>query len=602
MPVKVRCPKCQKVLAAPDRARGKAVKCPGCATAIRVPSAAAKKGAARPDSAASEDDLASLDLRQIEDDRARICPKCAADLSWLDDDETECPQCGYDPTVGGLGRRARQKRSGPNPDEFWADAWTGSWSFLQENWSLALKMGGYWTASAVIALSFLNIAAWCERTPPMIVWGAIGVIFTLGLPGLYWSINNQIIEWTLDSRRKLEIHFDFFQNMTLGLKAIAWPWILFLPLTAPAIGAAAVFGGIYVDWSLFMQVKYYGVVGVTPPEFTWHPMAPQAFQAAAIAVAAAYALSRPLFPVGQVHMTARYTYKAWLPVDLLIVFFKNIGPSLYWCAMWLALFVPVVAPIALVAAVWPLQFEAFVTGLTGKLATLLGSLIDSPIQVQTEGERPLFTVVSAGEIGVMFTLLVGFSWVVVFTLLALPLAMLTAFPAVFMIRANGLLGYYFKEPLDLVQDRFADVPAGFWVRYLAFLVDALILLVVLLLFRLVLYFMAFMAIIFGGNPDSVLPYLLMYAYGALSFLFAMFYFAKQESDPAQSTMGKHGVGLIVTDLNGRRITQGTAFARFFISLLAFIAFPMAAFTEKKQALQDMLTKTLVVWKGDEASS
>ena len=37
MAVKVRCPTCDKVLNAPDAARGKAVKCPGCDTKVKVP-------------------------------------------------------------------------------------------------------------------------------------------------------------------------------------------------------------------------------------------------------------------------------------------------------------------------------------------------------------------------------------------------------------------------------------------------------------------------------------------------------------------------------------------------------------------------------------
>ena len=37
MAVKVRCTGCQKVLNAPDQARGKAIKCPNCDTRITVP-------------------------------------------------------------------------------------------------------------------------------------------------------------------------------------------------------------------------------------------------------------------------------------------------------------------------------------------------------------------------------------------------------------------------------------------------------------------------------------------------------------------------------------------------------------------------------------
>ncbi|MEX0718148.1 MAG: RDD family protein [Planctomycetaceae bacterium] len=608
MPVKVRCPNCRKVLNAPDRARGKAVKCPSCESAIRVPAgepAAGKKPARKAAAGPVDgiDDFANLDLRHTEDERARICPKCAADLSWLEEDETECPECGYDPTIAGLGARASKKRrKGPDPDEFWGAAWTDSWDFLKTNWKLALKMGGYWTAAAILCLSFLNVAAWCERMPPMFVWGAIGVVFGLGLPGLYWAVNNQVIQWTMDPRRKLDIQFDFFQNMTLGIKSLAWPWVLFFPLTAAAIGAAAAFGGMFADQMLYVQIVNFGSEAEVPA-YVWHPQAMLAFQAAGIAVLSAYAISRLFFPLAQVHMTTRYTYKAWLPVDMLVVLFKNFAPAIYWCVMWLAVFLPLLAPAALFGLLWADGFETFVTDATAWLTLRLGGLMDLNFQLDTTSERPPFTVVPRPDIaGFMFYTVLGFSWLVMFTAVVLPAAMIAAFPALFMIRANGLLGHYFRESLGLVQERYADVPAGFWVRYLAFLADAFILLVMLLLLRLAAFFVMFVATIFGMRAEEVMMPLLVYGYGGLSSIIVVLYFSRQEADHAQGTMGKHGIGMIVTDLKGERITWKTGLARFFVSIIGFIAFPMVAFTEKKQALQDLLTKTLVVWKGDEASS
>ena len=44
MPVKVRCPTCEKVLNAPETARGKAIKCPGCETKVKVPAGDAAGG------------------------------------------------------------------------------------------------------------------------------------------------------------------------------------------------------------------------------------------------------------------------------------------------------------------------------------------------------------------------------------------------------------------------------------------------------------------------------------------------------------------------------------------------------------------------------
>jgi uncharacterized RDD family membrane protein YckC len=76
------------------------------------------------------------------------------------------------------------------------------------------------------------------------------------------------------------------------------------------------------------------------------------------------------------------------------------------------------------------------------------------------------------------------------------------------------------------------------------------------------------------------------------------YFAAFESSPWQATPGKKVLGLRVTDLEGKRLSFIRASGRYFgkiISWLLFgIGFVMAGFTEKKQALHDMLAGCLVL--------
>ncbi len=61
------------------------------------------------------------------------------------------------------------------------------------------------------------------------------------------------------------------------------------------------------------------------------------------------------------------------------------------------------------------------------------------------------------------------------------------------------------------------------------------------------------------------------------------------------------LGIKVTDLEGNRISFGRALgrnvAKILSALIFYIGFIMAAFTAKKQALQDMIANTLVVKKG-----
>jgi uncharacterized RDD family membrane protein YckC len=58
------------------------------------------------------------------------------------------------------------------------------------------------------------------------------------------------------------------------------------------------------------------------------------------------------------------------------------------------------------------------------------------------------------------------------------------------------------------------------------------------------------------------------------------------------------LSLRVTDLEGQRISFGRAtgrhFAKYVSALTLLIGYIMAGFTERKQALHDMLAETLVV--------
>ncbi len=78
------------------------------------------------------------------------------------------------------------------------------------------------------------------------------------------------------------------------------------------------------------------------------------------------------------------------------------------------------------------------------------------------------------------------------------------------------------------------------------------------------------------------------------------YFTILESSTWQATFGKKNLSLNVTDLNGNRITFGRANARYwskFISTIILgIGYIMAAFTEKHQALHDMIGGTFVMKK------
>jgi uncharacterized RDD family membrane protein YckC len=75
------------------------------------------------------------------------------------------------------------------------------------------------------------------------------------------------------------------------------------------------------------------------------------------------------------------------------------------------------------------------------------------------------------------------------------------------------------------------------------------------------------------------------------------YGALMESSSRQATLGKMIFSLKVTDLQGRRISFGVATGRQFAKWLSFVTllvgYIMAGFTQKKQALHDMIVNTVV---------
>jgi uncharacterized RDD family membrane protein YckC/Tfp pilus assembly major pilin PilA len=90
------------------------------------------------------------------------------------------------------------------------------------------------------------------------------------------------------------------------------------------------------------------------------------------------------------------------------------------------------------------------------------------------------------------------------------------------------------------------------------------------------------------------------AYGPLVVLalFAWVYKATMESSQSQATFGKRWLHLKVTSLTGERISfsraTGRSFAEGLSQLSFYVGYLAAAFTERRQALHDLIAGTLVV--------
>jgi uncharacterized RDD family membrane protein YckC len=151
--------------------------------------------------------------------------------------------------------------------------------------------------------------------------------------------------------------------------------------------------------------------------------------------------------------------------------------------------------------------------------------------------------------------------------------------------------------------------AGFWLRLLAFLIDHILLGVVLGVAVMlaiaaigVNYFRAMIEGLRAGGDEYVFS-LVSDICVALLFAFAVnwIYHAWMESSQYQGTLGKMALGLVVTDMNDQPITFARATGRFFARIISNlipleIGYIMAGFTEKKQALHDMIASCLVLRK------
>jgi uncharacterized RDD family membrane protein YckC len=144
--------------------------------------------------------------------------------------------------------------------------------------------------------------------------------------------------------------------------------------------------------------------------------------------------------------------------------------------------------------------------------------------------------------------------------------------------------------------------AGFWRRFVAMIIDSLVFSPIVVIFVLTSGMFGFLLHPrddFEGVGAAMFG-LSILAFGVVLFAGSWLYHTWMESSRYQATLGKMALGIIVTDLEGRRITFARANGRFFgkwiSGMIMNIGYLMAAFTEKKQALHDILAGCLVILK------
>ena len=153
--------------------------------------------------------------------------------------------------------------------------------------------------------------------------------------------------------------------------------------------------------------------------------------------------------------------------------------------------------------------------------------------------------------------------------------------------------------------------AGFWLRFVAHLIDGVIVGFGMLVLLVPIFFLMGGAAMLeslprhgGGQPNPALVggfLFLIFSLAGVATIGQWLYFAYLESGEKQATWGKQALSIYVTDLAGNRISFGRASGRFFAKIVSGliplgIGYIMAGFTERKQALHDMIASCLVLRK------
>ncbi len=354
MPVKVRCSGCQKVLNAPDKARGKAIKCPSCETPIRVPAGGRGGGGAqkkkKPARSARKpkqvDVLDRLDLDAAEDKSVQLCPKCGTEMY---EDEVDCPECGFNLDSGRVKKKTKKEKE---IEKFYATAWKDSWKFAKKHTNLVFRSSMYWALFFALYTAFLVLAlfALLKWDLPPVGWIAYvtALIFLSGIYGWWWFLWVEVIKVTMDKKADMgKVPFDFFLVIALGIKFLLWE-----------LAAILQFGLMF---------------------FT--------------------------LPVVMSHMAMPITWRGWAMPVMVKIFFKNFKPCMFW---WLSAFGASLATLALSAILgvilW-LYMGAVVLALANAMEVAVDEGFDLP------GNKDEVTVVVASIIiaGMLLIVLLQFA-------------------------------------------------------------------------------------------------------------------------------------------------------------------------------------------------
>lgn len=147
------------------------------------------------------------------------------------------------------------------------------------------------------------------------------------------------------------------------------------------------------------------------------------------------------------------------------------------------------------------------------------------------------------------------------------------------------------------------VYAGFWKRVAAYFIDSLVVGMVGGVIAMVIGMVLGIGMAgLGGGSDAMGAgfIAIQLLTNLISIGLSAAYYAGFHASSGKATLGKMAVGIKVVRSNGERISIARGIGRYFAAMLSglilCIGYLMAAFTERKQGLHDMICDTLVVDK------
>lgn len=166
-----------------------------------------------------------------------------------------------------------------------------------------------------------------------------------------------------------------------------------------------------------------------------------------------------------------------------------------------------------------------------------------------------------------------------------------------MVEFDRMEKYKTEESVSSEKSKNSYRPGGFWIRFVAALLDIVIWLVIVAILVFILYTTNLLDIhqIQNSKQEINYSYTILYL-----TLYIIYYPLAESSQKMQGTLGKYILGLKIVKSDGNRMSFLRAIARHFAKGISFLplalGFIMVAFNKNKRGLHDIICNTYVVRK------